>query len=117
MPSLALTPEGFPNQSGTQTGLSSVASEALLVSQLVSQHRAVVCAAPSYLEARGEPETLEELAAHDCLIFNSRTRRQGWLLRQKGGSWVIAAAKWARLRFFSSVWLLGKDLWRDGRPH
>jgi DNA-binding transcriptional LysR family regulator len=71
-----------------------------LVSRLVAQHRAVVCAAPSYLEARGNPETLEELAAHDCLIFSSRTRRQGWLLRQKGGSWVKVEGR-SRLRLDS----------------
>ncbi len=71
-----------------------------LVSRLVAQHRAVVCAAPSYLEARGEPETLEELAAHDCLIFSSRTRRQGWRLRQKGGSWVKVEGR-SRLRLDS----------------
>lgn len=71
-----------------------------LVSRLVAQHRAVVCAAPSYLEARGEPETLEELAEHDCLIFSSRTRRQGWRLRQKGGSWVNVEGR-SRLRLDS----------------
>lgn len=71
-----------------------------LVSRLVAQHRAVVCAAPSYLEARGEPESLEELAAHDCLIFSSRTRRQGWRLRQQGGSWVKVEGR-SRLRLDS----------------
>ncbi|WNG17523.1 LysR family transcriptional regulator [Cystobacter fuscus] len=71
-----------------------------LISRLVAQHRAIVCAAPSYLEARGEPETPEELAAHDCLIFSSRTRRQSWRLRQKGGPWVKVEGR-GRLRLDS----------------
>ncbi|WNG33375.1 LysR family transcriptional regulator [Archangium minus] len=71
-----------------------------LVSRLVAQHRAVVCAAPSYLEARGEPATPEELATHECLIFSSRTRRQSWRLRQKGGAWVKVEGR-SRLRLDS----------------
>ncbi|MFP2926192.1 LysR family transcriptional regulator [Pyxidicoccus sp. 3LG] len=71
-----------------------------LVSRMVAQHRAIVCAAPSYLEARGEPDTLEELATHDCLIFSSRTRRQHWLLRQKGGPAVKVEGR-SRLRLDS----------------
>ncbi|MCP3142418.1 LysR family transcriptional regulator [Pyxidicoccus xibeiensis] len=71
-----------------------------LVSRVVAQHRVVICAAPSYLEARGKPETLEELAKHDCLLFSSRTRRQSWQLRQKGGSWVKVEGR-SRLRLDS----------------
>ncbi|NMO19258.1 LysR family transcriptional regulator [Pyxidicoccus fallax] len=71
-----------------------------LVSRLVAQHRAVICAAPSYLAAHGRPETLEELATHDCLIFSSRTRRQSWRLRPKGGSWVKVEGR-SRLRLDS----------------
>ena len=32
--------------------------------------RRVVCASPAYLEARGTPRTLDDLAAHDCIIFD-----------------------------------------------
>lgn len=35
----------------------------------VGQTRRVVCAAPSYLSARGVPQTVEDLAAHRCLGF------------------------------------------------
>ncbi|WP_163988810.1 LysR family transcriptional regulator [Pyxidicoccus caerfyrddinensis] len=75
-------------------------SDTRLVSRIVAQHRVIVCAAPSYLEARGEPDTLEELAVHDCLIFSSQTRRQHWLLRQKGGSSVEVEGR-SRLRLDS----------------
>ncbi|QDF04623.1 LysR family transcriptional regulator [Myxococcus xanthus] len=71
-----------------------------LVSRLVAQHRVFVCAAPSYLAARGEPQTLEELATHDCLLFSSRGRRQRWRLRPKGGAYVTVEGR-SRLRLDS----------------
>ncbi|WIG96763.1 LysR family transcriptional regulator [Myxococcus sp. SDU36] len=71
-----------------------------LVSRLVAQHRVFVCAAPSYLAARGEPQTLEELATHDCLLFSSRSRRQRWRLRPKGGAYVTVEGR-SRLRLDS----------------
>jgi DNA-binding transcriptional LysR family regulator len=80
--------------------INAASSDTRLVSRVVAQHRAVVCAAPSYLKARGEPQTLEELATHDCLIFSSRTRRQGWRLRQEGGAWVKVEGR-SRLRLDS----------------
>ncbi|NTX52081.1 LysR family transcriptional regulator [Myxococcus sp. CA039A] len=80
--------------------INTTSTDTRLVSRLVAQHRAVLCAAPAYLEARGEPETLEELATHDCLIFSSRTRRQHWQLRKKGGSSVKVEGR-SRLRLDS----------------
>lgn len=71
-----------------------------LVSRVVAQHRVVICAAPSYLAARGEPKTLEQLATHECLLFSSRSRRQRWRLREKGGAWVMVEGK-SRLRLDS----------------
>ncbi|NVI97643.1 LysR family transcriptional regulator [Myxococcus sp. AM009] len=71
-----------------------------LVSRLVAQHRVFVCAAPSYLAARGEPQTLEELATHDCLLFSSRSRRQRWRLRPKGGAYATVEGR-SRLRLDS----------------
>lgn len=71
-----------------------------LVSRLVAQHPVFVCAAPAYLAARGEPQTLEELATHDCLLFSSRARRQRWRLRPKGGDYVTVEGR-SRLRLDS----------------
>ncbi|RYZ43632.1 MAG: LysR family transcriptional regulator [Myxococcaceae bacterium] len=68
-------------------------TDSRLVSRVVAQHRAIVCAAPAYLDARGEPDTLEALAAHDCLFFSSRTRRQHWRLRPKDGDWVTVEGR------------------------
>lgn len=57
----------------------------------------MLCAAPSYLAARGEPTGIDELASHDCLIFSSRNRRHGWRFRDGHGDWVKAQGA-SRLR-------------------
>ncbi|WP_342379944.1 LysR family transcriptional regulator [Myxococcus stipitatus] len=71
-----------------------------LVSRLVGQDEAVVCAAPSYLRAHGAPSSLAELTEHECLHFCSRTQRQRWRLREKGGAWVRVEGR-SRLRLDS----------------
>ncbi|KAF1017102.1 MAG: HTH-type transcriptional regulator DmlR [Stenotrophomonas maltophilia] len=52
------------------------AADSSLVSRTVAHHRAVVCAAPRYLQARGTPGTPEALLDHDALVFSSRLQRQ-----------------------------------------
>ncbi len=42
----------------------------------------VVCAAESYLEARGTPRTVDDLAAHDCIIDTNLPR--GWRFVRDG---------------------------------
>ncbi|WP_437287574.1 LysR family transcriptional regulator [Sorangium sp. So ce406] len=71
-----------------------------LVSRLVARYRAVLCAAPSYIAARGEPRSLDDLAGHDCLIFSSRNRRQSWRFVGDDGAWVKAQGP-GRLRLDS----------------
>lgn len=73
-----------------------------LVSRIVAKYQAVLCAAPSYLEQRGAPSTIEELAAHDCLIFSSRTQRQHWRARNADGSWTKISGH-CRLRLDSGA--------------
>lgn len=57
----------------------------------------VCCAAPGYLERRGLPRTVAELAGHDCIGFrNLRTGQvQGWPFRSEeppgGDRWAPAA--------------------------
>lgn len=38
----------------------------------------VVCASPDYLEARGEPPTPQDLARHDCVMFEGRQSTSLW---------------------------------------
>ena len=41
-----------------------------LVALRLGTIRRVLCASPAYLEARGTPRTPDDLAAHDCIIFD-----------------------------------------------
>lgn len=40
-----------------------------LIARRIAPCRAVVCAAPSYLAARGTPRTIDDLGAHDCMGY------------------------------------------------
>ena len=52
--------------------------------RLVSNRR-VLCAAPSYLQRRGTPQTLDELQQHDCLVIKERDNAFGiWDLDHDG---------------------------------
>ncbi|UUC92357.1 MULTISPECIES: LysR substrate-binding domain-containing protein [Comamonas] len=53
----------------------------LIARHLADNHR-VLCAAPAYVQRRGSPRTLDELAAHDCLVIKERDHPFGvWKLR------------------------------------
>ncbi|MEG3000454.1 MAG: LysR substrate-binding domain-containing protein [Comamonas sp.] len=53
----------------------------LIARRLADNHR-VLCAAPAYLQRRGSPRTLDELAGHDCLVIKERDHPFGvWKLR------------------------------------
>lgn len=55
-----------------------------LIARKLGQSRRVVCAAPSYLERMGKPETPADLERHDCLTFNFRRARPSWPFRHDG---------------------------------
>ncbi|WP_437622454.1 LysR family transcriptional regulator [Sorangium sp. So ce1151] len=71
-----------------------------LVSRVVARYKAMLCASPSYIAARGEPLSLDDLAGHDCLIFSSRNRRQSWRFVGDDGTSVKAQGR-SRLRLDS----------------
>jgi DNA-binding transcriptional LysR family regulator len=71
-----------------------------LVSRVVATYKAVLCASPVYIAARGDPLDMDGLATHDCLIFSSRNQRQSWRFRGEGGAWVKAPGR-SRLRLDS----------------
>jgi DNA-binding transcriptional LysR family regulator len=76
------------------------ASDTRLVSRMIATYKTRLCASPFYLAERGEPHEIDDLAAHDCLIFASRNQRQGWRFRGNGGSWIKAQGR-SRLRLDS----------------
>jgi DNA-binding transcriptional LysR family regulator len=48
-------------------------------------NRRVVCATPGYLARRGHPQTLDDLAHHNCLAFNLQGGQQrGWYFQKNG---------------------------------
>jgi DNA-binding transcriptional LysR family regulator len=55
----------------------------LIVKKLGEHHRFVV-ASHDYLNARGEPESPEDLADHECMRFSYRAGLQRWVFRRAG---------------------------------
>ncbi len=53
-----------------------------LTARLMANNRRLLCAAPSYLEARGEPSSPRELARHNCIFIREADETFGtWHLR------------------------------------
>lgn len=50
-----------------------------LVSRRVARQRMTVCAAPSYLAARGMPAALADLEAHQAILYSRSGRTRSWL--------------------------------------
>jgi DNA-binding transcriptional LysR family regulator len=46
-----------------------------LIALRIGTIRRAVCASPAYLEARGTPRTPDDLAAHDCIIYEGASNR------------------------------------------
>jgi len=54
--------------------------DSALVSRRLAVVRLVLCAAPAYLAARGEPRIPAELENHDCLVYDYAPDRRRWRL-------------------------------------
>ncbi|VVO53615.1 HTH-type transcriptional regulator DmlR [Pseudomonas fluorescens] len=55
-----------------------------LVARKLCDHRRILCAAPAYLQRRGEPNTPADLAAHNCLGFTGLQSYPEWKLTRDG---------------------------------
>jgi LysR family transcriptional activator of dmlA len=61
-------------------------NEQNLVAQRIIKSERVLCASPAYLEKRGAPASVADLARHDCLLFRGRDQPFGvWRLKGPGG--------------------------------
>ena len=62
----------------------SITEENLFDNSLIKDHftyiRRRVYAAPSYLQERGVPQTMQDLQKHQCLIFQKALLKQEWIL-------------------------------------
>jgi DNA-binding transcriptional LysR family regulator len=61
-------------------------ADSTLIARHLEDAELVVVAAPDYLRRRGEPQSLDDLAAHDCIQFElpSSGRTIPWLFREGG---------------------------------
>jgi DNA-binding transcriptional LysR family regulator len=60
-----------------------------LVAQRLGTVQRVVCASPAYLEARGTPKTPDDLAAHDCIIYDGFLGPDVWKFVRDGAEVAI----------------------------
>lgn len=56
--------------------------DSAMVARRIGVARRKIVAAPRYVEHRGEPRTVEDLAGHNCLGFNFRRAAPVWPLRE-----------------------------------
>jgi DNA-binding transcriptional LysR family regulator len=53
-------------------------TDSALVARKLAPVRSVACASPAYLAEHGEPETPQDLAAHDCLLYSYLSSANVW---------------------------------------
>ncbi|MBY0557612.1 MAG: LysR family transcriptional regulator [Burkholderiaceae bacterium] len=64
-------------------------SDSSLVSVKLADNQRVVVGAPSYLKRHGVPQTLADLAKHNCLAISSEGSQRGWTFRDNGKNVVL----------------------------
>ncbi|MEY9758787.1 LysR family transcriptional regulator [Bradyrhizobium yuanmingense] len=55
-----------------------------LIARRIASQRMVVCGARSYLRTSGKPKSLDDLAAHQAIIYRGSGRVRPWLFPQEG---------------------------------
>lgn len=55
-----------------------------LIARRIASQRMVVCGARSYLRTNGKPKSLDDLAAHQAIIYRRSGRVRPWLFPQQG---------------------------------
>lgn len=64
-------------------------ADSTLIARSLGTTQQVVCAAPAYLERRGEPRQPEELLAHDTIVMTAGIGGYGWAFRGPEGELSI----------------------------
>jgi DNA-binding transcriptional LysR family regulator len=100
-----------------------------LIRRVLSRHHFVTCAAPAYLEARGEPAAIDELQRHDKIVFTVCGSATPWRFTANGEDREVSVGGALRLNNTEAVrdaalagkglvqlgaFLVGEDL-RQGR--
>ena len=68
-----------------------VLTDSSLVARKLAVTRAVACASPEYLARHGEPETPEDLASHNCLIYSYLATANVWRFTASDGREIPVA--------------------------
>ena len=58
--------------------------ELSLMTRLLAKSRVVVVASPDYISKHGRPEKPQDLAAHNCLVYNGVNDGRSWTFRMNG---------------------------------
>lgn len=66
-------------------------SQSVVGRKITTLHR-VVCASPEYLNVHGAPQTVEELAQRQCLLYASRNELVEWRFRTAAGERSVRVA-------------------------
>jgi DNA-binding transcriptional LysR family regulator len=67
-------------------------ADSSLIARKIAPNRRLVCAAPSYLAARGEPAAPADLVAHNCLVYTYRAQRHDWHFEAADGHQVVTVS-------------------------
>jgi len=60
-----------------------------LIARKLAGHKRYVCASPAYLARHGTPHRPEELAHHNCLLFDYGPGRSSWRFRNADGATAV----------------------------
>ncbi|MGY4494441.1 LysR substrate-binding domain-containing protein [Pseudomonas sp. TE3610] len=55
-----------------------------LIARPLTRQRLIICAAPAYLQARGVPQTLNQVHEHACVVTFRRGQPLGWRVTDEG---------------------------------
>lgn len=81
-----------------------VLPDSSLIAHKLQQSTPVLCAAPSYLKARGTPKSVTDLRNHDCVILGTSTSSASWRLgTADGGAQKVTVSGRIAVNSFSSA--------------
>lgn len=77
-------------------------ADSTLVAKKIANCAVIACAAPSFLAQQGEPETPEDLASQECILYRYSAGANVWRFTAAGGR-EIAVAVSGRLRMNNGI--------------
>ncbi|MDQ0324045.1 DNA-binding transcriptional LysR family regulator [Pararhizobium capsulatum DSM 1112] len=100
-------------------------SDSSLIARRLASNRRVICGAPSYLAKRGRPVTIEDLVAHDAIVFGEPMNTQwsfvddrvvnvNWKIALNNGELAHQSALRGHGLVLKSIWDVEDDV-RSGR--